>query len=81
MRRLCGPGCAGYVVVGGWLVQTNYIARLGLSQVSQSGPSVAKRKLNHGNNGHLSFPVTHLLKTTLVPIIFICLGSEACDWA
>ena len=26
---------------GGWLVQTNYIARLGLSQVSQSGPSVA----------------------------------------
>ena len=27
--------------VGGWLVQTNYIARLGLSQVSQSGPSVA----------------------------------------
>ena len=40
-----------------------------------------KKKLNHGNNGHLSFPVTRLLKTTLVPIIFIRLGSEACDWA
>ena len=31
LRRLCG----------GWPVQTNYIARLGLSQVSQSEPSVA----------------------------------------
>ena len=33
---------------GWWPVQTNYIARLGLSRVSQSGPSVAieeKRKL------------------------------------
>ena len=28
-----------------------------------------KRKLNHGNNDHLSFQVTHLPKTTLVPIV------------
>ena len=38
-------GCAGYVVQVAqamwWPVQTNYIARLGLSQVSQSEPSVA----------------------------------------
>ena len=33
LRRLCG----------GWPVQTNYIARLGLSRVSQSGPSVAMK--------------------------------------
>ena len=45
------------------------------------GCSLTIKKLNHGNNGHLSFPVTRLLKTTLVPIIFIRLGSEACDWA
>ena len=40
-----GVGCAGYVVQVAqamwWPVQTNYIARLGLSQVSQSEPSVA----------------------------------------
>ena len=38
-------GCAGYVVQVAqamwWPVQTNNIARLGLSQVSQSEPSVA----------------------------------------
>ena len=40
-----GVGCAGYVVQVAqamwWPVQTNNIARLGLSQVSQSEPSVA----------------------------------------
>ena len=30
---------------------------------------LGKKKLNHGNNDHLSFPVTHLPKTTLVPIV------------
>ena len=43
-----GVGCAGYVVQVAqamwWPVQTNYIARLGLSQVSQSEPSVAINK-------------------------------------